>query len=74
LKPEDRATNFMQFYKKSQVHYEPLGVVAAIVSWNYSMRIFHPPDLLNLLIFLMQPFITLGRRSWRLYFLVTGSF
>jgi acyl-CoA reductase-like NAD-dependent aldehyde dehydrogenase len=45
LKPENRATNFMQFYKKSQVHYEPLGVVAAIVSWNYRMRMFHPPDL-----------------------------
>lgn len=24
-------------YKKSEVHYEPLGVVAAIVSWNYRM-------------------------------------
>ncbi|KAH3899174.1 probable Putative aldehyde dehydrogenase-like protein YHR039C [Saccharomycodes ludwigii] len=26
---------FMQFYKGAKVVYEPLGVVAAIVSWNY---------------------------------------
>lgn len=25
----------MMFYKRSEVHYEPLGVVAGIVSWNY---------------------------------------
>lgn len=35
LKPESRKSNFIQFYKKSEVHYNPLGVVAAIVSWNY---------------------------------------
>ena len=35
LKPEKRGTNMMMFYKKSEVHYEPLGVVAGIVSWNY---------------------------------------
>jgi len=37
LRPETRHSNFMLFYKKSQVIYEPLGVVAAIVSWNYRM-------------------------------------
>lgn len=37
LKPETRSSPFMQIYKKSQVHYEPMGVVAAIVSWNYRM-------------------------------------
>lgn len=37
LKPESRSSPFMQIYKKSQVHYEPMGVVAAIVSWNYRM-------------------------------------
>ncbi len=41
LRPETRHSNFMLFYKKSQVIYEPLGVVAAIVSWNYRMpRVF----------------------------------
>jgi len=37
LRPETRPSNFMMFYKKSQVIYEPLGVVSAIVSWNYRM-------------------------------------
>ena len=35
LRPQTRRTNLMLSYKKSQVHYQPLGVVAAIVSWNY---------------------------------------
>ena len=35
LKPETRTTNWLLSYKKAKVHYEPLGVVAAIVSWNY---------------------------------------
>lgn len=35
LRPETRHGNFMLSYKKSQVHYDPLGVVAGIVSWNY---------------------------------------
>lgn len=35
LQPEARASNMAMMYKKSYVHYEPLGVVAAIVSWNY---------------------------------------
>lgn len=35
LRPEKRSTNFILSYKSAAVHYEPLGVVAAIVSWNY---------------------------------------
>ncbi|TRM62678.1 Aldehyde/histidinol dehydrogenase [Schizophyllum amplum] len=38
LKPERRHGNFMLGYKRSEVHYEPLGVVAAIVSWNYPLH------------------------------------
>ncbi|KAF9466264.1 meiotic sister-chromatid recombination aldehyde dehydrogenase [Collybia nuda] len=38
LKPERRASNLMMSYKRSEVHYEPLGVVAAIVSWNYPLH------------------------------------
>lgn len=37
IRPETRPSNLMTFYKKSQVIYEPLGVVSAIVSWNYRM-------------------------------------
>ena len=38
LRPEKRHGNFMMAYKRAEVHYEPLGVVAAIVSWNYRTR------------------------------------
>ena len=35
LRPSRRPTNFLMAYKKNKVHYEPLGIVAALVSWNY---------------------------------------
>ncbi|KAF2272952.1 Aldedh-domain-containing protein [Westerdykella ornata] len=35
LRPERRPTNFLMMYKKNEVIWEPLGVVAACVSWNY---------------------------------------
>ncbi|KAI1188173.1 Aldehyde/histidinol dehydrogenase [Nemania serpens] len=35
LRPSSRPTNLLLSYKKGTVHYEPLGVVAALVSWNY---------------------------------------
>lgn len=35
LRPQKRRSNLALSYKSSSVHYEPLGVVAAIVSWNY---------------------------------------
>ncbi|KAF7531762.1 hypothetical protein G7054_g8573 [Neopestalotiopsis clavispora] len=35
LLPEKRPTNMLMCYKKNKVIYEPLGVVAALVSWNY---------------------------------------
>jgi len=35
LRPESRHSNLILSYKKSKVYHEPLGVVAAIVSWNY---------------------------------------
>ena len=34
LKPEKRPTSFMMVYKKAELRYEPLGVVAALVSWK----------------------------------------
>jgi acyl-CoA reductase-like NAD-dependent aldehyde dehydrogenase len=35
LRPETRRSNLILSYKKAKVYHEPLGVVAAIVSWNY---------------------------------------
>jgi acyl-CoA reductase-like NAD-dependent aldehyde dehydrogenase len=35
LGPSSRPTNLLMCYKSNTVHYEPLGVVAACVSWNY---------------------------------------
>ena len=35
LRTESRPTNFLMMYKSNSVRYEPLGVVAACVSWNY---------------------------------------
>ncbi|KAI1181111.1 Aldehyde/histidinol dehydrogenase [Nemania sp. FL0916] len=35
LRPSHRPTNLLLAYKKGAVHYEPLGIVAALVSWNY---------------------------------------
>ncbi|KAI1806928.1 Aldedh-domain-containing protein [Daldinia bambusicola] len=35
LRPSRRPTNLLMAYKKNTVQYEPLGVVAALVSWNY---------------------------------------
>ena len=35
LSPDRRGSNFLMFYKKNEIIYEPMGVVAACVSWNY---------------------------------------
>jgi acyl-CoA reductase-like NAD-dependent aldehyde dehydrogenase len=35
LRAEKRPTNLLMMYKTNEVRWEPLGVVAAIVSWNY---------------------------------------
>jgi len=38
LAAEKRPTSFLMFYKDNEVTYEPLGVVAACVSWKYVTR------------------------------------
>lgn len=38
LSPSRRPTNLLMMYKKNTVQYEPLGVVAALVSWNYPLH------------------------------------
>ena len=43
LKPESRSAGRMMFYKKARVEYVPLGVVGAIVPFNYPFHnIFNP--------------------------------
>lgn len=43
LRPSRRPTNLLMSYKKNVVVYEPLGVVAACVSWNYPFHNFISP-------------------------------
>ena len=38
LRPERRPTNFLLMYKYNEVRWEPLGVIAACVSWKYVLR------------------------------------
>ncbi|KAH9884870.1 ALDH-like protein [Xylariomycetidae sp. FL2044] len=35
LRSSRRPTNLLMCYKRNTVYYEPLGVVAALISWNY---------------------------------------
>ncbi|KAJ6432064.1 hypothetical protein OIU84_019343 [Salix udensis] len=43
LKPEYRSSGRAMFFKKSRVEFHPLGVIGAIVSWNYPFHnIFNP--------------------------------
>ena len=41
LRPETRHSSLLTIYKHSEVHFEPLGVVAALVSWNYRTLYAH---------------------------------
>lgn len=43
LSPSTRPTNLLMCYKSNTVRYEPLGVVAACVSWNYPFHNFISP-------------------------------
>lgn len=43
LRPSKRPTNLLMSYKANNVVYEPLGVVAACVSWNYPFHNFISP-------------------------------
>jgi len=51
LRPEARSSPLLLGYKKSEVHYEPLGVVAAIVSYNYRVYFDLPPTAPLLILF-----------------------
>ena len=41
LRPETRYSSLLTIYKHAEVHFEPLGVVAALVSWNYRTLYAH---------------------------------
>ncbi|KDD75634.1 aldehyde dehydrogenase, partial [Helicosporidium sp. ATCC 50920] len=43
LRPESRSASTMMFYKRARVEYHPVGVVGAIVPWNYPFHnMFNP--------------------------------
>ncbi|KAK9808600.1 hypothetical protein WJX72_000341 [[Myrmecia] bisecta] len=43
LRPEKRSAGSMLFYKSARVEYHPVGVVGAIVPWNYPFHnVFNP--------------------------------
>ncbi|KAF2098195.1 Aldedh-domain-containing protein [Rhizodiscina lignyota] len=48
LRPERRPTNLLMCYKANEVHWEPLGVVAAAVSWNYPFHNLLSPIISSL--------------------------
>lgn len=48
LRTERRPTNLLMFYKRNEVHYEPLGIVAACVSWNYPFHNLMGPVISSL--------------------------
>ncbi|BGP58119.1 Meiotic Sister-Chromatid recombination aldehyde dehydrogenase [Rhodotorula sphaerocarpa] len=48
LAPETRSTNLVLAHKISKVVYEPLGVVGAIVSWNYPFHNLISPIIASL--------------------------
>lgn len=68
LRPERRRTNAMMFYKSSKVYYEPLGVVSAIVSWNYRTPCLH--FTVSKLLINPQRCTTASHRFWLPCFLV----
>ncbi|EER29937.1 Meiotic Sister-Chromatid recombination aldehyde dehydrogenase [Coccidioides posadasii str. Silveira] len=43
LRTDSRPTNLLMMYKKNTVRYEPLGVIAGCVSWNYPFHNFISP-------------------------------
>jgi acyl-CoA reductase-like NAD-dependent aldehyde dehydrogenase len=48
LRPERRGTSFLMPYKRPRVEYHPVGVMGAIVPWNYPFHNFMNPLISNL--------------------------
>ncbi|KIO27890.1 hypothetical protein M407DRAFT_22808 [Tulasnella calospora MUT 4182] len=49
LRPSKRSTPLLLIHKSAKVYYEPMGVVAAIVSWNYPLHNVLSPIIAALL-------------------------
>jgi len=49
LRPERRGTSFLMPYKRPRVEYHPVGVMGAIVPWNYPFHNFMNPLIANLM-------------------------
>lgn len=47
LRPEKRSAGLMMFYKHARVEYRPVGVMGAIVPWNYPFHNVFNPLLAN---------------------------
>ena len=47
LRPEKRSSGLMMFYKNARVEYHPVGVMGAIVPWNYPFHNVFNPLLAN---------------------------
>ena len=47
LRPERRPTNFLMMYKHNEVRWEPLGVLAACVSWKCVHSPFLPQRVVS---------------------------
>ncbi len=47
LRPEKRGAGLMMFYKSARVEYRPVGVMGAIVPWNYPFHNVFNPLLAN---------------------------
>ena len=47
LRPEMRGAGLMMFYKSARVEYRPVGVMGAIVPWNYPFHNVFNPLLAN---------------------------
>ena len=48
LAPEPRSAGVMMFYKRARVEYHPVGVMGAVVPWNYPFHNVFNPLLSNL--------------------------
>jgi len=48
LAPERRSAGLMMFYKRCRVEYHPVGVMGAVVPWNYPFHNVFNPLLANL--------------------------
>jgi acyl-CoA reductase-like NAD-dependent aldehyde dehydrogenase len=64
LRPEHRSTSFLMPYKRPRVEYHPVGVMGAIVPWNYPFHNFMNPLIANLMAGNAMVFKVSEHASW----------